>query len=242
MRYAVLADIHGNLAAFEAVLEDIKNKGVDEVWCLGDIVGYGPQPAECIALVQKTAAVCVAGNHDLGVAGKYDLSLFNSMAVEACEWTERTLNPADIHYLAGLPLTAIKDKFTIVHGSPRDPATEYILSPSIAERNFEAFDTQYCAVGHTHSPEAYRLEAGKASRINLKPGIGLVMKDHRIIVNPGAVGQPRDGDSKASYGIYDSEGGMFRLYRVKYDVRATQDKMYKAGLPIQLIARLGEGK
>ena len=243
MRYAVLADIHGNLAALEAVLEDILIRGnVDEVWCLGDIVGYGPQPTECIKLIQQKTCVCVAGNHDLGVAGKLDLTPFNTLALEAIKWTEQTLNPVDIRYLADLPLTVKKDSFTLVHGSPRDPANEYILTSSTAERNFEAFETQYCLVGHTHAPAAYKLETAGVTHVNLRAGIGLVMKEHRIIINPGAVGQPRDGDPKASYGIYDSDGGMFRLYRVKYDVRATQDAMVKAGLPIQLVARLGEGK
>jgi predicted phosphodiesterase len=243
MRYAVLADIHANYKALEAVLDDIAAKGgVDEVWCLGDIVGYGPEPAECIKLLQMVNPLCVSGNHDLGAAGKMDLTLFNPLAAEACKWTAEKLNPVDIRYLAELPLKLKKGDFTLVHGSPRDPSLEYVLSAVIAERNFEFFDTQYCLAGHTHIPAAYKLENTAAAPVKLRDGIGLVMTKHRIIINPGAVGQPRDGDPRASYGIYDSGGQIFRLYRVEYDFHATQDKMMEAGLPIQLVARLGEGK
>jgi len=243
MRYAILADIHANLAAFTAVLKDIDEKGdIDEIWSLGDIVGYGPDPAECIRLIQERNIVSISGNHDLGVTGQMEMEFFNPAAAQACRWTAEKLNPVDIRYLADLPKTLKKGQFTLVHGSPREPSTEYILTAAIAERNFEYFDTQYCLVGHTHIPEAYKKEEAGAAPVALVPEIGLVMIEHRIIINPGAVGQPRDGDPRASYGIYDSEGQMFRLYRIPYNIRATQDKMVKVGLPIQLVARLEEGK
>jgi predicted phosphodiesterase len=243
MRYAIMADIHANLAAFKAVLKDITEKGdIDETWCLGDIVGYGPEPTECIRLIQESNIVSVSGNHDLGVTGQVELDFFNPAAAQACRWTMEKLNPVDIRYLADLPKTLKKGQFTLAHGSPREPSTEYIMSAAIAERNFEHFDTQYCLVGHTHIPEAYKQEGTAAAPIALVPEIGLVMIEHRIIINPGAVGQPRDGDPRASYGIYDSEGQIFRLYRIPYDIRATQDKMVALGLPIQLVVRLEEGK
>jgi predicted phosphodiesterase len=243
MRYAILADIHSNLAALTAVMEDIQVKGgVDEVWCLGDIVGYGPEPAACIDLMRTIKAVCVAGNHDLAAAGQLGLETMNPNAAQACRWTEQHLSTSDLLYLSELPATLKQGDFTLVHGSPRDPAGEYILSASVAERNFELFDTNYCLVGHTHVPEAYKLENGTVLPVALKMGIGLVMIEHRFIINPGAVGQPRDGDPRASYGIYDSEGHMFRLYRVDYDITETQDKMMKDGLPVPLVARLQEGK
>jgi predicted phosphodiesterase len=243
MRYAIIADIHANLAALTAVLKDIEEKGdIDEIWCLGDIVGYGPEPTECIKLIQERKIVSISGNHDLGVTGQLGLDFFNPAAAEACRWTMEKLNPVDIRYLEDLPKTLKKGQFTLAHGSPREPSTEYILTAAIAERNFEYFDTQYCLVGHTHIPEAYKQEAVAAAPVALVPEIGFVMIEHRIIINPGAVGQPRDGDPRASYGIYDSEGQIFRLYRIPYDIRATQDKMVKVGLPIPLVVRLEEGK
>jgi len=243
MRYAILADIHANLAALTAVLEDIKGKdGVDELWCLGDIVGYGPEPGECIKLLRQYNPVCVAGNHDLGAVGKLELSYFNPAAAEACQWTAEKLNPVDARYLEDLPKTVQKGDFLLAHGSPMEPVMEYVMSTSVAEKNFSFFNSQFCLVGHTHMPMAFKQEEDSCTSIALSPGIGLVMHGHRMIINPGAVGQPRDGDPRASYAIYDSEGHMLRLYRVEYDIRATQDKMMQAGLPISLVTRLEKGK
>jgi predicted phosphodiesterase len=243
MRYAILADIHANLAALTAVLEDIKGKdGVDELWCLGDIVGYGPEPGECIKLLRQYNPVCVAGNHDLGAVGKLELSYFNPAAAEACQWTAEKLNPVDARYLEDLPKTVQKGDFLLAHGSPMEPVMEYVMSTSVAEKNFSFFNSQFCLVGHTHVPMAFKQEEDSCTSIALSPGIGLVMHGHRMIINPGAVGQPRDGDPRASYAIYDSEGHMLRLYRVSYDIRATQDKMMQAGLPISLVTRLEKGK
>ncbi len=243
MRYAILADIHANLAALTAVLDDIKGKGeVDEIWCLGDIVGYGPEPGECIKLMRQLKAVCVVGNHDLGAIGKLGLSYFNPAAAEACQWTGGKLNPVDARYLEDLPRTLQKGDFLLVHGSPAEPITEYVISTSIAEKNFSFFQEHFCLAGHTHVPHAFKMENETCSSISLLPGIGLVMGNHRMIINPGAVGQPRDKDPRASYAIYDSEGQMLRLYRVDYDIRATQDKMMQEGLPISLVTRLEVGK
>jgi diadenosine tetraphosphatase ApaH/serine/threonine PP2A family protein phosphatase len=243
MRCAILADIHSNLTALKAVVEDIEKKGgVDEFWCLGDIVGYGPEPSECIKLLREHNPVCVPGNHDLGAVGKLELSLFNPAAAEACQWTSTQLNPDDLQYLENLPKTVVKDDFLLVHGSPSSPILEYVFSNSTAEKNFSFFDTRYCLVGHTHVPLAFRQEEEKVLSMALKPGIGVVLGGNRMIINPGAVGQPRDGDPRASYAIYDTEGKMLRTYRIDYDVRATQDRMMEAGLPIHLITRLEVGK
>jgi diadenosine tetraphosphatase ApaH/serine/threonine PP2A family protein phosphatase len=243
MRYAILADIHANLAAFQAVLEDIRvNGGVDEIWCLGDIVGYGPEPRECLALVEKHCTICVSGNHDLGAIGKLDLSYFNPAAAEACQWTAAQLNPVDTRYLEDLPAEAEVGDFMLVHGSPSEPSLEYIITAGIAEKNFALFNNKFCLVGHSHLPAAYKLEGNTTQSIHLTVGIGLVMHAHRMIVNPGSVGQPRDGDPRASYAIYDSEGMMLRLYRVEYNIGAAQDKMMQAGLPVPLITRLEQGR
>jgi diadenosine tetraphosphatase ApaH/serine/threonine PP2A family protein phosphatase len=243
MRIAILADIHANLAALQAVLDDIKGKGgVDEMWCLGDIVGYGPDPRECIDIVRKVCKVCVAGNHDYGAVGKLELSYFNPAAADACHWTAQTLKSADARYLSNLPTTACEGDFFLVHGSPMDPVLEYIFSTSIAAKNFDFYNTLFCLAGHTHVPLAFKQEDGDVSSVSLSAGIGLVLGNHRMIINPGGVGQPRDGDPRASYAIYDSEGKIFRVYRIPYDIRATQDKMMRAGLPINLITRLEAGK
>ena len=215
---------------------------MDEVWCLGDIVGYGPEPTECIRLLKQYNPVCVAGNHDLGAAGKLDLAYFNPAAAEVCQWTNQKLNPVDIRYLEDLPQTVRRGDFLLVHGSPMEPVMEYIMSTSIAEKNFPFFDAPYCLVGHTHVPMAFKQEKSFCTSIALTPGIGLVMAGHRMIINPGAVGQPRDRDPRASYAIYDSEGQMLRLYRVDYDIRATQDKMMVERLPITLVTRLEQGR
>jgi diadenosine tetraphosphatase ApaH/serine/threonine PP2A family protein phosphatase len=239
MRCAILADIHANLAALEAVLDDIRKKGgVDETWCLGDIVDYGPDPGPCLEIVQRLKPFCVAGNHDLGAIGRVDRGYFNPDAIVSNQWTAAQLTPADIAYLDSLPLTLERGGFTLVHGSPRDPVWEYLFSASIAAGSFGYFRTSYCLVGHTHVPAVFR-EKGEGA--GLSPGIGLVLGETRLIINPGGVGQPRDGDPRASYAIYESEGRVIRLYRVPYDIKSTQDKMMQAGLPIRLVTRLEEG-
>lgn len=243
MRYALIADIHANLAAFAAVLADIEQKGgVDEIWCLGDIVGYGPDPGQCLELLRRYNHVCVAGNHDWAAIGKIDTSYFNPLAATACQWTAKQLSPGDIHYLEKLPLTIEKGNFLLVHGSPMEPIWEYVISTGIAARNFSFFKLPYCLVGHSHVPVAFKEEGGACLTVQLSPGIGLALGASRMIINPGGVGQPRDGDPRASYAIYDSEGQIIRLYRIPYDISVTQDRMMRAGLPIHLITRLKEGR
>ena len=243
MRYALLADIHANLEAFTAVLDDIRHRGgVDEVWCLGDIVGYGPQPTECIALLREQKHICVAGNHDLAAIGKLDLKRFNPDAAVACRWTAQQLSNDDKEYLESLPQLIEKHDFTIVHGSPREPIWEYIISKGIAEENFAYFKTRFCLVGHSHIPQIFRQQAeGGCSYIQFKEGIGEVLGRSRMIVNPGGIGQPRDGDPRAGYAIYDSDSGVVRLYRVTYDIEAVQIEMTRKNLPVRLIVRLESG-
>ena len=243
MRYAIIADIHANLAAFTAVLEDIERRGgVTEVWCLGDVVGYGPEPHECIALLRQTNHVCVAGNHDWAAIGKVDTSEFNPDAAAACHWTAEQLSYEDGDYLTNLPLVIEKGDFTLVHGSPREPIWEYILSTGIAEANFAYFKSPFCLVGHSHLPLVfYPNESGACSFSRLLPDGELPLGKSRLIINPGGVGQPRDGDPRASYAIYDSESKVVTLYRVPYDINATQAKMVAQGLPMRLVTRLSYG-
>lgn len=243
MRYAIMADIHANLAALTAVLGDIEQKGgVDEIWCLGDIVGYGPDPCQCIELLRRYDPVGVAGNHDRAAIGKLDTSYFNPDAATVCRWTARQLSPEDIQYLESLPLTIEKGDFTLVHGGPAEPILEYVISTSIAARNFAFFQSLYCLVGHSHVPDVFRDDGGSCLSLPFSPGIGMVLGKRRMIINPGGVGQPRDGDPRASYAIYESEGSIIRLYRIPYDISATQDKMMQAGLPVHLVTRLQAGR
>jgi len=243
MRYAIIADIHANLAAFTAVLVDIEHRGeAEEVWCLGDIVGYGPDPHQCIELLRQTNHVCVAGNHDWAAAGNIDTSEFNLDAAAACRWTAQQLTPEDIQYLKNLPTVIQKEDFTLVHGSPRDPIWEYLLSISTAKESFAYFKSRFCLVGHSHVPLVFKYSgADSCSFSQFSTNIGLMLAKNRLILNPGAVGQPRDGDPRASYAIYDSETRLARLYRVPYDINTTQARMVKANLPMHLIARLSQG-
>jgi len=243
VRYAIIADIHANLAAFNAVLDDIERKGgVEEVWCLGDVVGYGPDPRECIELLRQCNHVCVAGNHDWAAIGKVDTSDFSPDAVAACQWTARQLSAEDVSYLRNLPLVIQKGDFTLVHGSPRKPVEEYLLSTSNARENFAFFQTKFCLVGHSHVSLVFKYDESGACFYNeFSPNVGLVLGKSRLIINPGGVGQPRDGDPRASYAIYDSEVGMIRLYRINYEIGTTQAKMVEQGLPMQLVARLNYG-
>ena len=238
-----MADIHANLAAFNAVLDDMEQRGgVEEIWCLGDIVGYGPDPHECIERLQRYNHVCVAGNHDWAAIGKISTAEFNPDAALACQWTTRQLSQADIQYLETLPLTIDKDKFTLVHGSPREPIWEYVISTGIARENFSFFQSPYCLVGHSHVPLIFKEEDGSCTFSRLVANIGLALGESRLIINPGGVGQPRDGDPRASYAIYDSDTRIVKLYRIPYDVAATQDKMMAKGLPVRLAVRLQQGR
>jgi diadenosine tetraphosphatase ApaH/serine/threonine PP2A family protein phosphatase len=243
MRYAIIADIHANLAAFLAVLVDIKQRGgVEEVWCLGDIVGYGPDPHQCLELLRQTNHICIAGNHDLAAIGKIDTYEFNPDAAAACHWTAKQLTPRDIDYIRNLPLVIEKGDFTLAHGSPREPIWEYILSIGVAKENFAYFRSKFCLVCHSHVPVVFKYgKDGSCSFSHFSPDSALGLGEERLIINPGAVGQPRDGDPRASYAIYDSETRKVNLYRVPYDIAATQARMVEEKLPMRLVARLSYG-
>jgi len=242
MRFAILADIHSNLAAFEAVLADANNRGgFDKIWCLGDMVGYGPDPNECIARLREFEHVCIAGNHDWAAIGKMDTSEFNPVAAIAARWTAEQLTAENKDYLVDLPLILQEDGFTLAHGSPREPIWEYLLSTRSAQENFAYFETSYCLVGHSHVPLIFELIEETAVYLELKE-TELKLSENRMIINPGGVGQPRDADPRASYAIYDTEVRTVSHYRVEYDIPATQKKMAEFGLPEPLIRRLSFGR
>ncbi|MFC1991774.1 metallophosphoesterase family protein [Chloroflexota bacterium] len=243
MRRAIIGDIHANLAAFRAVLDDIECQGgVERIWCLGDVVGYGPDPHECIETLCHTDHVCVAGNHDWAAIGKISTAGFNPDAATACHWTAQQLSSTDVEYLENLPLVIEDGDFTLVHGSPREPIWEYLVSSSVANENLTFFKSKYCLVGHSHAPLVFNQdENGLFTAGRFLANVRLLLSSIRRIINPGSVGQPRDGDPHASYAIYDSRTGIVNLYRVPYDIRATQDRMVERGLPMRLVARLSQG-
>lgn len=243
MRYAIISDIHANLAAFRAVLEDIERQGgADRIWHLGDVVGYGPDPGECIELLRGYDHISVAGNNDWGSTGKIGLAAFSPDAAAACRWTVEQLDPSDAAYIGSLPQRIEEGDFTLVHGSPREPIWEYLISSVVAGENFACFDTPFCLVGHSHIPLVYSYdENGHCSGSRFWEDIELVPGGNRLIINPGAVGQPRDGNPRAGYAIYDSSKGLIRPFRVPYDIGKTQDKMKAEGLPVGLWTRLSLG-
>lgn len=244
MRYAILSDIHGNLAAFEAVLDDLsKRGGFDHIWCLGDIVGYGPDPSQCIQLLRQYDHTCVAGNHDWAAVGNIPLSDFNPDAAIACRWTAEQLSQNEIDYLKALPLTLCCGDFTLAHGSPREPIWEYLLSTYEAAVNFHYFDTIFCLIGHSHVPLVFESLGADSEPIgyNLTPETSIKLGKNRLIINPGGIGQPRDGDPRASYALYDSDSRVIWHYRVPYDIATTQEKMMRNKLPRFLITRLSYG-
>lgn len=243
MRYAVISDIHANLEAFQAVLDDAGD--IDRLWCLGDVIGYGPDPNDCTALLREYEHICVAGNHDLAGIGKADTYTFNSDAKRAIEWTTSVLGASAREYLARLPLVLTMDnRFTVVHGSPREPAWEYIVGVAEAKAAFHDTDTEVTLVGHTHVPMVFR-ELGAGAGVKGAPPAedeAVQLNGRRLILNPGSVGQPRDGDERASYILLDLEQQVARYRRVPYRITKVQEKMQKAGLPERLIARLTYGR
>jgi diadenosine tetraphosphatase ApaH/serine/threonine PP2A family protein phosphatase len=242
VRYLIISDIHANLAALEAVLDDAPQ--FDEVWCLGDLVGYGPRPNECIRRVRALPHTGLAGNHDWAALEKLDLNSFNPIARTANEWTQRELTSGSRVYLNGLSTSLQLDDFTLAHASPREPVWEYILDASTAYQNFEHFSTPFCLVGHTHVPVLFELdEESNRCRLLLPPfPEPLKLGAHRSIINPGSVGQPRDGDPRAAYGVLDTDEMTFEFRRVAYPIQATQERMRAQGLPQRLIDRLRVGR
>ena len=244
MRIVVLSDIHSNREALRAVLDDASGRGdVDQLWCLGDTVGYGPDPGECVELVKGFSShISVAGNHDLAATGKIGIDDFNYEAAYAADWTGKQLSPEQASFLSDLPLVAESQKSTLVHGSLRAPVWEYLMTPDAARATFRLLQTPYCLVGHSHIPFMCR-EGGERGGFEPFPtDVKIALGEERLIINPGSVGQPRDGDPKPSYMIYDADEGTVERHRVTYNIAATQGKMQLAGLPQPLIDRLNFGR
>jgi diadenosine tetraphosphatase ApaH/serine/threonine PP2A family protein phosphatase len=239
VRIAVLSDIHGNLPALNAVLEALKP--YDAVWQLGDIVGYGPQPDEVVARLADEKAIGVRGNHDAAAIGELETEAFNDDARAAVEWTAERIAPETRDWLTALPQRALEDPFTLVHGSPRDPTWEYVFSTSVARDNLDAFDTTHCLVGHTHIPIVFREHGADVDAVHTGDGKPLRLGDERVIANPGSVGQPRDGDPRASAMLLDTDRRSLQWHRVEYPIGKVQKLMKERRLPVRLAARLAYG-
>ena len=240
----MISDVHANIQALEAVLD--AESGADAIWCLGDLVDYGPSPNECIDVLRALNVVCIAGNHDRAATGDFDISLFNRDARAACRWTQKVLTDGSSEFLRSLRPIRFMDSIQLVHGSPRDPVFEYIFNLSIAVPNFDLFSAGMCLVGHTHVPLIFtrREVPGGFREYDMaipEPGKPVTLKGLKSIVNPGGVGQPRDGDPRAAYMLLDPKNLTVTLKRQSYDVAKTQELMRRARLPGRLVERLSYG-
>jgi predicted phosphodiesterase len=242
LRIAIISDIHANWHALEAVLADLDREQPDEVWCLGDLVGYGPQPNRCTVETQARSAVCIAGNHDLAAIGKLDLADFSHDAAITARWTVDQLEDGARTYLESLDTHGEREGLQFFHASPRDPVWEYVLSEPAARAALEMTTAPVILVGHSHIPIALRLQDGTIAGGLAKGGSELELGDARWLLNPGSVGQPRDGDPRAAYLLLDTGAGHAHFRRIPYDVEATQREIRDNGLPEELAARLAGGE
>jgi diadenosine tetraphosphatase ApaH/serine/threonine PP2A family protein phosphatase len=241
MRVAVVSDIHSNLHALEAVLAAIDAEPPDELWCLGDLVGYGPRPNECCATIAERADVCLAGNHDLAVRGTIDLEEFGGEAAIAARWTRDVLEPQSQKILDGLEPAGTAQDVALYHGSARDPIWEYVLSDESALASLELADSPLVLVGHSHVALQVVESAGELAGGVAPAGTEVELGGVRALLNPGSVGQPRDGDPRAAYLLLDLDARQASFRRVEYDIERTQREMREAGLPELLAGRLALG-
>ena len=243
MPVAVLSDIHGNRHAFEAVLEDVGARGITELWCLGDIVGYGADPAACVALARAHADVCLAGNHDLAVTGELSLEEFSRGAALAARWTRDALGDEELAFLRSLSPQGRAGEIGLFHASPRDPVWEYVLSALLAELCLDATDADVSLVGHSHVALAFARRDGElAAGAQCHAGEQADLRGARFLLNPGSVGQPRDGDPRAAWLLLDVEAATATWQRTEYDIAGAQQAIRAAGLPDSLAERLGYGQ
>jgi diadenosine tetraphosphatase ApaH/serine/threonine PP2A family protein phosphatase len=232
MRIAIISDIHSNLPALEAVFKKIADLHVDVTYCLGDIIGYGPFPNGCVDLVRAKCLAAVKGNHDSGLLGETPTDQFNQNGQAAIRWTKNKITPQNLQYLSSLPMAFTDHDCTFVHATPSVPDQwTYFMSFGQAEENFAAFSTRLCFIGHTHIP----VVIGEDSSINK------YRADRRFIINVGSVGQPRDENPDAAFGLFDTDVQSYVLVRVAYDVSRTAQAIEEAGLPVFLGRRLFQG-
>ena len=243
MRALIISDVHSNLEALRMVLQDaFRHGGFDVVWNLGDLVGYGPEPGECIDLLRRHHLVCIAGNHDEAVVGKISFAEFNTYAADAARWTATQLEYRHISFLYNLRKMERVGDFTLVHGTLRDPLWGYLVDQQSAYDTFNRLESLYCLVGHSHIAFLCAEMNSKVAFQPLDEGGAVHLGSQRLIINSGGVGQPRDGDPRPSYAIYDSDDASITRYRVAYNISVTQEKMRDEGLPSYLIHRLSQGR
>jgi len=241
MKILIISDIHANCTALEAVLNAAGE--VDATWCLGDLVGYGPDPNECIERIRALPNLaCITGNHDSATINEIDVLSFNPEARLAIQWTQEQLTPDNRIFLTVLPEVKVMEDVTLVHGSPRQPVWEYLLDTRTATLNFDFFDTPFCFVGHTHLPVLYVMpEDVPHARLLIPENTTQLALAPRVILNPGSVGQPRDRDPRAAYAIFDASSYTVTFFRVDYDIAAVQERMLAAHMPERHIRRLEAG-
>lgn len=241
-RILVISDVHANLTALKAVLADAGK--VDQVWCLGDIAGYGPDPNECIEVIRELPKLtCMMGNHDYAAIGDMALETFNTDAKKALLWQKEALNEASKNFLRTLSQNVVvHGNVSLAHGSPRDPIWEYILNTLVARVNLDFFETPWCFVGHSHFQAVFQYhEENEDLTIEIpSPGESYKMTD-RAILNPGSVGQPRDRDPRAAYAIYLPQSHLWEPRRVEYDIASVQKRILSSGLPTRHAERLAGG-
>jgi predicted phosphodiesterase len=246
VRIAILSDIHSNLEALDAVLARARDEGATATFVLGDIVGYGADPDAVVArLAEQPSATVIAGNHDLAATGRFDATWFNTVAADAIRWTESTMDPATRAFLSGLEPRGDSSEGLLVHGSVVDPAAEYVVNVEAARASFDAAPFACCFFGHTHLPTLFADDDGRIDGFALHDGASVSLSANgttRYMINPGSVGQPRDGDPRASMMIYDSDERTAVVYRVPYDIEAAASKIRDAGLPGMLADRLSLGR
>jgi diadenosine tetraphosphatase ApaH/serine/threonine PP2A family protein phosphatase len=246
LRVAVLSDVHSNRPALEAVLGAIEEAGVEETWCLGDMVGYGADPDACTTMVRQSCDVCLAGNHDLAVLGALDISTFSETAAAAVEWTRESIDAGTVEFLRDLEPVGSRQGIGLFHASPRDPIWEYVLSTDQAEAGFDSQEERVGLIGHSHvslfftrprdgkTAYAHGAQAGDGAAVQIESGAWML--------NPGSVGQPRDGDPRAAWLELDTERWTARFHRVAYEIAEAADAILAAGLPKPLAERLYVGR
>ena len=242
MRVLVISDIHANDTAFKAVLADAGP--VHQTWCLGDSVGYGPDPNQVLERLRGLPNLrCIFGNHDAAILRRMEMDVFNGDARTSLNWTDSVLTPQNLNFLRSLsPLDVVENIATLAHGSPRDPTWEYVLTSLAARLNFAHFQTPYCFVGHSHIQSLFEFEETEDRILQTPNRVGqAVVLTHRTIANPGSVGQPRDRDPRAAYAIFNSQARAWESRRVEYDVAVVQKRIRDAELPPRHALRLAEG-
>ena len=244
MRLAVISDIHGNRQALEAVLDDIGREGVSEIWCLGDIVGYGASPDACCDLTRDAAhRITLAGNHDMAVRGDLPLDEFSRGAELAARWTQEHLRQDNLEYLLGLQPQDLGEDIGLYHASPRDPVWEYVLSPLQAELCLDVQKHRVCLVGHSHVALSFSRQNGEAASGQTRPvGSEVDISTGEWILNPGSVGQPRDGDPRGAWLLLDTDAWTASFRRTEYDIAGAAAAIRAAHLPDSLAERLGYGQ